>query len=134
MGRRRVDGRRSEPGRKDPRKLKAFMEATTLVGARGLSGSPTSSLTTGRKTSEGDRLGSLMGEPTAPEGRFGKFGGRFVPGRFPACEELNLAFREAWGDPDFRGELDGLLRDYAGRPSPLTSATTSSRDSACECC
>ena len=62
----------------------------------------------------------VMGEPT-PEGRFGRFGGRFVPETLvPACAELERAFRSAWGDPAFRAELDGLLRDYAGRPSPLT--------------
>jgi tryptophan synthase beta chain len=61
-----------------------------------------------------------MLEPS-PEGRFGRFGGRFVPETLvPACEELERAFREAWGDPEFRAELDGLLADYAGRPSPLT--------------
>ena len=62
----------------------------------------------------------VMGEPT-PEGRFGRFGGRFVPETLiPACAELERAFRTAWGDAEFRGELDRLLRDYAGRPSPLT--------------
>jgi tryptophan synthase beta chain len=61
-----------------------------------------------------------MGEPT-PEGRFGRFGGRFVPETLvPACSELERAFRSAWGDAEFRAELDALLRDYAGRPSPLT--------------
>ena len=61
-----------------------------------------------------------MAEPDA-SGRFGDFGGRFVPETLmPACIELDAAFREAWADPSFRAELDGLLRDYAGRPSPLT--------------
>ena len=61
-----------------------------------------------------------MGEPDA-SGRFGPFGGRFVPETLmPACIELDAAFRSAWADPVFRAELDGLLRDYAGRPSPLT--------------
>jgi tryptophan synthase beta chain len=56
-----------------------------------------------------------------PDGRFGRFGGRFVPETLiPACEELEAAFTEAWADPAFRGELDALLRDYAGRPSILT--------------
>ena len=64
--------------------------------------------------------GSLMGEPSAA-GRFGEFGGRFVPETLvPACEELEAAFREAWADPGFRAELDAILRDYAGRPSILT--------------
>ena len=63
---------------------------------------------------------TLMGEPS-PRGRFGEFGGRFVPETLvPACEELERAFRSAWGDPEFRDELDVLLRDYAGRPSPIT--------------
>ncbi len=61
-----------------------------------------------------------MSDPT-PEGRFGRFGGRFVPETLvPACEELDKAFREAWADPAFRAELDRLLVDYAGRPTPLT--------------
>jgi tryptophan synthase beta chain len=62
----------------------------------------------------------VMGEPDAT-GRFGRFGGRFVPETLmPALIELDASFREAWADPVFRGELDALLHDYAGRPSPLT--------------
>ncbi|MEX1218274.1 MAG: tryptophan synthase subunit beta [Acidimicrobiales bacterium] len=59
-------------------------------------------------------------EPSA-SGRFGEFGGRFVPETLvPACQELEQAFREAWADQSFRDELDALLADYAGRPSPIT--------------
>jgi tryptophan synthase beta chain len=54
-------------------------------------------------------------------GRFGEFGGRFVPETLvPACQELEVAFRDAWADPSFRSELDNLLREYAGRPSIIT--------------
>src|SRR5829696_5038256 len=61
-----------------------------------------------------------MAEPS-PDGRFGEFGGRFVPETLiPACLELEAAFRDAWADRVFRAELDDALRDYAGRPSPLT--------------
>ncbi len=61
-----------------------------------------------------------MGEPTEA-GRFGEFGGRFVPETLvPACEELEASFRDAWADPIFRGDLDAVLREYAGRPSILT--------------
>jgi tryptophan synthase beta chain len=62
----------------------------------------------------------VMSEPSA-EGRFGDFGGRFVPETLvPACAELESAFRVAWQDSAFRAELDGLLADYAGRPTPIT--------------
>jgi tryptophan synthase beta chain len=64
----------------------------------------------------------MMGDP-GPRGRFGSFGGRFVPEALvPACEELEAAFRSAWADPGFRAELAGILRDYAGRPTPVTDA------------
>jgi tryptophan synthase beta chain len=64
-----------------------------------------------------------MAGPAAEGGRFGEFGGRYVPEALvPACLELEAAFIEAWADPAFRTELDDLLRDYAGRPSPLTEA------------
>ncbi|MFM9086074.1 MAG: tryptophan synthase subunit beta [Acidimicrobiia bacterium] len=60
-------------------------------------------------------------ETPGPDGRFGEFGGRFVPETLvPACEQLAAAFDEAWSDAIFRGELDDLLRSYAGRPSILT--------------
>jgi tryptophan synthase beta chain len=68
--------------------------------------------------------GTFMAGPAAEGGRFGDFGGRYVPeALIPACLELEAAFTEAWADPSFRTELDDLLRDYAGRPSPLTEAT-----------
>ena len=61
-----------------------------------------------------------MNEPTEL-GRFGKFGGMFIPETLiPACQELEIAFKQAWSSTDFRKELDDLLHDYAGRPSPIT--------------
>ena len=63
---------------------------------------------------------SIMAEPSA-EGRFGEFGGRFVPETLvPACQQLEAAFRDAWVDPLFRGDLNHLLGEYAGRPSIIT--------------
>ncbi len=63
---------------------------------------------------------SIMGEPSA-DGRFGQFGGRYVPeSLMPACLELDKAFREAWVDPAFLDEYRSLLRDYGGRPTPVT--------------
>jgi tryptophan synthase beta chain len=64
--------------------------------------------------------GSLMGNPDGT-GRFGQFGGRFVPETLvPACAELEQAFAQAWSDPGFRLEFETLLTEYAGRPSALT--------------
>ncbi len=72
-----------------------------------------------------------MGEPDE-RGRFGGYGGRFVPeSLMPALLELDRAFREAWGDPGFRAELDALLADYAGRPSPLTECHRLSAEVGC---
>ncbi len=74
---------------------------------------------------------SLMPTP-GPDGRFGRFGGRFVPETLiPACEELEAAFSEAWADPAFRAELDDLLRDYAGRPSILTECARLGEELGC---
>ena len=56
-------------------------------------------------------------------GRFGRFGGRYVPETLvPALEELDAAYRAAREDPAFRAELDALLRDFVGRATPLTEA------------
>ncbi len=63
-----------------------------------------------------------MAEPD-DTGRFGEFGGRFVPeSLMPACLELEAAFTRAWADPAFHAEYEELLRTYGGRPSPLTEA------------
>ncbi|MGI5245473.1 tryptophan synthase subunit beta [Dactylosporangium sp. CA-139066] len=63
-----------------------------------------------------------MGDPGAL-GRFGDYGGRYVPeSLIGACREVEEAFREAWADSGFRGQLDRLLATYAGRPTPLTPA------------
>lgn len=54
-------------------------------------------------------------------GRFGEFGGRFVPESLvPACRELEEAFTDAWEDDSFRAEYNRILREYAGRPTPVT--------------
>ena len=64
----------------------------------------------------------IMSEPTGL-GRFGGFGGRFVPESLvPACAEIEAAFRGAWADDGFRKDLDELLAVYAGRPTPVTPA------------
>ena len=53
-------------------------------------------------------------------GRFGDFGGRYVPETLmTAVQELEAAYAEARDDPAFETELQSLLRDFAGRPTPL---------------
>ena len=57
------------------------------------------------------------------DGRFGAFGGRYVPETLvPALDELELALEAALADPAFHAELNGLLQHYVGRPSPLSDA------------
>ncbi len=54
------------------------------------------------------------------EHRFGRYGGQYVPETLmPALAELELAWTQARADPGYRGELELLLRDFAGRPTPL---------------
>jgi tryptophan synthase beta chain len=61
-----------------------------------------------------------MSDPSAA-GRFGEFGGRYLPESLvPACQELEIAFRKAWSDDVFLERYRTLLRDYAGRPTPVT--------------
>ncbi len=56
-------------------------------------------------------------------GRFGPYGGRYVPETlFAPLEELDHAYARARKDPSFRSELESLLRDFAGRPTPLQFA------------
>jgi len=54
------------------------------------------------------------------EGRFGPYGGRFVPETLmPLIHELEAAYKAAQADPSFQAELDGYLEHYVGRASPL---------------
>ena len=56
----------------------------------------------------------------AVPGRFGAYGGRYVPETLMAALlELEQAYAEAQADPAFHAELDALLKDYCGRPTPL---------------
>ena len=61
-------------------------------------------------------------------GHFGPFGGRFVPeALMAALDEINDAFHKAIVDPSFTAELNDLLVNYTGRPSPLTVAANFSK-------
>ena len=68
--------------------------------------------------------------PTLPDqrGRFGDYGGRFVPETLMAAlEELETAYREATADAAFKQKLSSLLKQYAGRPTPLYHAANLTR-------
>jgi tryptophan synthase beta chain len=57
------------------------------------------------------------------QGRYGAYGGRFVPETLMGpLQELEEAYRKADQDPGFHAELNDLLRNYAGRPTPLSPA------------
>ncbi len=59
--------------------------------------------------------------PPSASGRFGEFGGRYVPeSLIPACYELEEVFTRAWSDPEFLKEYKSILTEYGGRPTPIT--------------
>src|SRR2546430_14643351 len=66
----------------------------------------------------------LASDPsTHTPGRFGPYGGRYVPETLMAAlEELDRVHEAAKHDPSFWTELDALLKDYVGRPTPLSEA------------
>ena len=64
-------------------------------------------------------------------GRFGHFGGRYVPETLTrALDELAAEYEKAKVDPQFQAELDDLFRNYVGRPSPLYHARRLARSAA----
>lgn len=66
--------------------------------------------------------GSMISPASLPDswGRFGPYGGKFAPEvLMPALEELEAFYAQVKEDAGFKAELDGLLRDFVGRPSPL---------------
>ncbi|WP_018922248.1 tryptophan synthase subunit beta [Salsuginibacillus kocurii] len=63
------------------------------------------------------------------KGRYGDFGGKFVPETLMAAlEELEAAFEKAWNDESFQHEYKEMLREYAGRMTPLTFADRLTRE------
>lgn len=65
-------------------------------------------------------------------GRFGAYGGRYVPETLiPALDELAAEFDKAWQDAAFRHEFASILHDYVGRPTPLTEAARLSELTGC---
>ena len=70
----------------------------------------------------GNATQAAGGGPDA-QGRFGQFGGRYVPETLVyALDQLDAEYANAVGDPAFQAELDELLEHFVGRPSPLYHA------------
>ncbi len=68
-------------------------------------------------------MANSLAPERAREGRFGPYGGRYVPETLVAAlDELAELYDAARDEPAFRAECDALLRDYAGRPTPLSEA------------
>src|SRR5213083_201435 len=73
------------------------------------------------RVSKGAKRGALR--PISVPGRFGPWGGRYVPETLMAAlEELDREYERAKRDPRFKARLDGLLKTYAGRPTALSFA------------
>jgi tryptophan synthase beta chain len=68
-------------------------------------------------------MSSLLRSPASAPGRFGPYGGRYVPETLMVpLFELERAYELAKGDPAFQSQFHNLLRDFAGRPTPLQFA------------
>jgi tryptophan synthase beta chain len=75
----------------------------------------------GSPTASSSAAGSLPGGSDLREGRFGAYGGRYVPEALVAAlDQLDEARKKAAVDPEFLGELERLHRTYTGRPSIIT--------------
>ena len=106
-----ASGVEAAPGRKDPTKLRGVLRGR------------------GRRRRCSSARHARVATMSVVEHRFGPYGGQYVPETLmPALAELELAWMAARDDPAFRAELDGLLRDYVGRPSPLYLAAPPQRD------
>jgi tryptophan synthase beta chain len=69
-------------------------------------------------------VSSILQSPTVALGRFGPYGGRYVPETLMVpLFELEHAYEQAKSDPDFQAEFQGLLKNFAGRPTPLQFAS-----------
>ena len=71
-----------------------------------------------------ERASSAASPAAEAAGRFGRYGGRYVPETLiPALDELEREWASARSDAGYRAELDALLADYAGRPTPIYRAS-----------
>ncbi|HEY2932784.1 MAG TPA: tryptophan synthase subunit beta [Acidobacteriota bacterium] len=106
---------------------KALLELLQELG-NGAADVPYSALTPGPEPCKGQPAGKVTSQPDA-EGHFGVYGGKYVPETLMApLEELETAYHHFSKDAEFQSELDALLSQYVGRPTPLTFAARLSQD------
>jgi phosphoribosylanthranilate isomerase len=107
-------GVESAPGVKDHRVLKKFINAVRAVN----------SMTSASSLQEmAMQKAQITSSEPDEQGHWGRFGGRYVPETLVRpLEELTSEFMRSRADPNFWGELNLLLRDYCGRPTPLFHA------------
>jgi phosphoribosylanthranilate isomerase len=78
-------------------------------------------LCSGVESSEGEKSLELVKEILSETSRYGRYGGTYMPeSLMAAITKLASAFHQIKNDPQFRDEFDNLLKQYAGRPTPLT--------------
>ena len=77
-------------------------------------------LGTAKAAAAAAKMGGKIPPQAAPAGRFGAYGGRYVPETLMAAlDDLEREYEKAKRDPKFQQRLDLLLKTYAGRPTPL---------------
>ena len=102
------------PGEKDPDKIRAFIRAARAAGRRARRAEVASTRMTAPQQPNSFRTGP------DERGHFGIYGGRFVAETLmPLILDLEKAYADAKADPAFQREMDGHLKNYVGRPSPL---------------
>ncbi len=122
-------GVETAPGVKDPARIREFIAAARDAGHAGP-----------EEAGQGERghdcgidrerllAETLRGAFPDARGRYGPFGGRYVPETLvPALDRLEAGVKSILGDPAFRAELEAELRGWVGRPTPLTRAHELSR-------
>ena len=109
-----ASGVEARPGKKDPVKVRAFIRRGPELGRERLKWQLA-------KVNPITRLRpKVLGGSPSSAGRFGVYGGRYVPETLMAAlDELERHYEKAKRDRSFQRRLDDLLRTYAGRPTPL---------------
>ena len=116
-------------GVKDPARIRDFIDAARRRGS-GIDGGGGETLSANSTGIDRDRLLAEMLRGAFPDarGRFGPYGGRYVPETLvPALDRLEAGVRSILADRAFRAEFESELRGWAGRPTPLTRAHALSR-------